>query len=520
MITPGFSGDEKTELDAAIEAGYSQIYIQTDKELFLHEKLRPGKDGKPRFIRLPVKSVTGKIPVEIKPEIQFLPDGKIPVTLLYEVKTFFRQVMEMKKTKVEAMIWILWSQERGYFLHIPNQTVSHASASYDWSDLPPNSSIIVDIHSHADFGAYFSGTDNNDDRNTTRFSGVIGHNDKPVPSTAWRFNYRDLKMDIKMEDIFFHPQPDTVEIPAEWLEKVTVASAGPKVYPISQQGQYGMFPTSHTRVGMDGTPRYTGTIGNGTGTGNTNNGPSGKGYRVRSEDQESPKGGNGRPNGSASSNGNSNGTDSNRSDSQKKQFGGPGTTSAGNSGSPLGKRQVIHTSGKHFVAIDGNLIEVDEHGNFLDLEFDMPTHPLGSLADELREDSKGLAGGHISDEVEDRFHKAAQRQAQADILGEAFDDGDPVGGSAMPFSENDLAGIDIPPEFDAICVNHGKDVAVAYAIIERASVELVSASSVLNQSVENLFQLVDDEKKLSLFRQLSELLPAEAKNSLATHGLG
>lgn len=75
-------------------------------------------------------------------------------------------------------------------------------------------------------GAFFSGTDNNDDRGAIGFSGVFGNLDKAEPGTVWRFNYYDRKFEAKLTDIFETPQHPSIEIPDEWIEQVKVGYGG------------------------------------------------------------------------------------------------------------------------------------------------------------------------------------------------------------------------------------------------------------------------------------------------------
>jgi len=91
-----------------------------------------------------------KLTSGISPRVSFLPAGKIPFQFLLDIGAFFKAVMASYKEKLEAMIWICWSEDRGYHLIIPNQVVAGASATYDWASLPEGSTIIVDIHSHDD----------------------------------------------------------------------------------------------------------------------------------------------------------------------------------------------------------------------------------------------------------------------------------------------------------------------------------------------------------------------------------
>lgn len=81
--------------------------------------------------------------------------------------------------------------------------------------------------------AFFSGTDNNDDKSNYCYSGVVGKLDQPNPATVWRLNLGEERYsDLKIADIF----QDSItlpEVPQEWLDKVTVQS-----YPL-YSGAYG-----------------------------------------------------------------------------------------------------------------------------------------------------------------------------------------------------------------------------------------------------------------------------------------
>lgn len=216
------------ELQAAIDAGYTEIYVLTGEGgIIKHHKLR----GQNRYIRLAVDSLPKNYKeTRIAQEINFLPAGKIPVQLFDQVVAFFKQVMEVKKSELEAMIWVCWDAENGYHLVVPDQRVSKASASYDWSSLPAGKTIVVDIHSHNTMGAFFSGTDNRDDQNNIGFSGVVGRIKDVNPQTVWRFNYRDKKIDCSLDDIFEMPARPEATVPEDWVGKVNNQTFAPTVY--------------------------------------------------------------------------------------------------------------------------------------------------------------------------------------------------------------------------------------------------------------------------------------------------
>lgn len=500
---------EGDPIQEAIDQGYAQIYIQTQNGVLKQHMLRPGRGGAPRYIRSSVDSVPNRVLPKVEGELRFLPDGKIPYELLDEVKKFFRAVIKTKGTAVEAMIWILWSEAKGYYLHVPNQVVSHASAQYDWASLPSDSSLIVDIHSHADFAAFFSGTDNNDDNNSIKFSGVIGHNTSPTVSTKWRFNYLGHRVDIEPDAIFEHKKPEVEEVvPNEWLEAVQIRSY------TGQTGKTRMDGTisSLAGTGSKGTPTVTGT-------------PSRHPFYPSREELEEladnipPKS----KGGSASK-------------AEKKPSGGQGTPSVGERAK--GNSSLISVNGVTYERTGNGLRQLSPNEaraaqeasrvSALQRTFENTT---GLESNEVGNDPFVVARTsarieHIKEEAEDQSESAAKKQAQFDmsqdptelipgLLGD-MSVGGPDDGFAQWMAANSM---DIPPDFDEIACNHGMDVARAYTAIDIASTSLVTSQTVLTRTVENLFNLIDDEKKLAMFRTLAQLLPTNAQLALAHDGL-
>jgi len=148
LVDMKLTDEDPDEMQEAINQGFSEIYMFTPKGIIKHHKLR----GENRFIQVKVDGIPGMKPAEINEVIQFLPAGKVPYELLDQVEAFFRKVMEVKKSNLEAMIFILWNAEQGYHLFVPDQQVSGASVRYDWDGIPEGSSIVVDVHSHNSMG--------------------------------------------------------------------------------------------------------------------------------------------------------------------------------------------------------------------------------------------------------------------------------------------------------------------------------------------------------------------------------
>lgn len=351
-ILPGFScavfsaqagvPADQTPVHKAMVAGYQDIYI-----INLDFKLKPtttstnstastvaappvpglikrvmlasGKPGTYRFVQFPVDNLPATVQVppltqltgapltaplasaapkkleftQERPSYNFLPDGKVPVQLLDQVKAFFKAVIKKHGTKLEAMIWVLWHPERGYYLHVPTQSVGGASASYDWSDLPADGSLlVVDIHSHADFSAFFSGTDDRDDSGSVRISGVLGFNDtpedKPVSGRReiWRFNCYGTKIDLQMSDVFFTPPRPVEETPEAWMSKVSLHATAPALVATGGTGSY------YPYMGHGASGGYGGRVGSSyhrppyNGSSNMKRGHEKKGGRNRQRQQQ------------------------------------------------------------------------------------------------------------------------------------------------------------------------------------------------------------------------------------------
>lgn len=165
--------------------------------------------------------------VPLKEEISWLPAGKVPMKMYKQIENFFKQVMTdlggsaFKHGDLEAMAHIVWNPSHPdiYQIRIPTQKVSGASVSFTFDHLEEGDEIIVDIHSHNSMGAFFSGTDNNDDKTSTCYSGVIGKLNTASPECKFRFNDMDKKkIDVTLDDIF---EEEAVKCDPEWLKKVT-----------------------------------------------------------------------------------------------------------------------------------------------------------------------------------------------------------------------------------------------------------------------------------------------------------
>jgi PRTRC genetic system protein A len=87
----------------------------------------------------------------------------------------------------EAGAWIVWNQHTRRFRTVPLPSLSHGPGHlvYERPTLDDGESVVVDCHSHGSGAAFFSRTDNDDDRHDVKLALVLGHCDRQ-PSVALR----------------------------------------------------------------------------------------------------------------------------------------------------------------------------------------------------------------------------------------------------------------------------------------------------------------------------------------------
>lgn len=87
---------------------------------------------------------------------------KIPKITFAQVLAFFKKVYELHQSESEAYLYYNASKEE-YTVRIPHQKVSYASCKSIRGKTPKGYQIVCSIHSHANFGAFHSGTDISDE---------------------------------------------------------------------------------------------------------------------------------------------------------------------------------------------------------------------------------------------------------------------------------------------------------------------------------------------------------------------
>lgn len=178
---------------------------------------------------------------------------KIPFQIVAQVYGFFRDVCKKAKKPSEAYAQVWYSRSGNlFFIQVPEQDVSGASVHHKGRSNPTEDLIhVADIHSHGSMSAFFSGTDDADEKTQgVRIFGVIGNIMDKRPSMKWRIGKGDgTFLDVSVKDVVevetstvdikvslaqllsdgtftmkdYSPWPET-ETPKDWLDKVETES--------------------------------------------------------------------------------------------------------------------------------------------------------------------------------------------------------------------------------------------------------------------------------------------------------
>ena len=90
----------------------------------------------------------------------------------------------------ESAAAFIWNAETGEWRYCLRPAFRASAGYIEYLEvvLGPEEYLILDMHSHGTFPAFFSSLDNSDDRGTMRFSGVIGSLDSEEMTSVVRLN--------------------------------------------------------------------------------------------------------------------------------------------------------------------------------------------------------------------------------------------------------------------------------------------------------------------------------------------
>lgn len=499
------------DFDNARNAGYKEIYIKTSKGILKHHQLR----GNNRFIRLKVDSIPGYEETKIEEGMNFLPAGKVPYRLFEQIEAFFRKVIQVRGTALEAMIFVLWNQEQGYHLYVPEQSVAAASVNFDPTSLPAGSTVVINVHSHGHMGSFFSGTDDNNDSTLVQFSGVFGSFQQPVPTTVWRFNYYKTKYKCEAGDIFETPAKAEVVIPEEWISKVSQSTPA--------------YRGGHSNQGNVVGGRYDHL----------------KPYQFQKKQETSQRNGNVV----------AIGTNQSQASEEKNTLASKDIAFAGfdyeeysvTRSTPVGFKEPHFTppnvpgavwkwdyTKNAFRNVVGTPEAEDEDviksSAFLG---EGPEDELNLSANEAFERAMGLSESALASVVEDpayiggsdsshlgKFQSRLQRgMEQQSLLSQEDNDSSPIFVEAHANYELDQQEDELAMQYEAIANRFGGDVADAWWAIDQEMANLSGHDLLLSGLMSDMFGLLEDDAKLDFFKDMFNNLPQIDQTEIQTHGL-
>lgn len=109
--------------------------------------------------------------------------GRVPADLI-------RRFADMARAAhpKETGAWIVWNTGTGAFRLEPVTILEHSASHlrYERPSMANDDVLVVDCHSHGQAPAFFSATDDEDDRHDVKFAFVLGNCASAVPSMALR----------------------------------------------------------------------------------------------------------------------------------------------------------------------------------------------------------------------------------------------------------------------------------------------------------------------------------------------
>lgn len=150
-------------------------------------------DGLWREVTLPWIRVLHKI----APSVVTLPYGRVDEAVVLELSAvpkvlrqqFFRDaVAAMPKEMAAAMIWNAATGDWRYEMRKPRFEARDDHIDYWEVELEADEYLVLDLHSHGTFEAFFSKEDNDDDAGSMKFSGVLGSLSDDEPSSVMRLS--------------------------------------------------------------------------------------------------------------------------------------------------------------------------------------------------------------------------------------------------------------------------------------------------------------------------------------------
>lgn len=200
---------------------------------------------------------------DISEKVTLSVTNKIPGNLLKEILANFNKVNADSGNECAAQIYREKDGDKKYFIYYPEQKVSSAQVTYAHDpklmELAANYDLIMELHSHDTMGAFWSGTDDNNE-NTCGFYMVIGRFNSPVVEYKCRVKLDSTYINFECSRIFDFGDESETEVltranfiaPTDELDKkITKESLG--IY-----ASYKYYGDSYSYTDLwDYTPHYS-----------------------------------------------------------------------------------------------------------------------------------------------------------------------------------------------------------------------------------------------------------------------
>ncbi len=129
-----------------------------------------------------------------KPSIIPVPYGQVSEVMRFGFgklpKTMVAQFIEQARARCpnECAAWVVWNQRTNEWrlMMLEETSVGPGHVNVNLPTLEEDEHMVMDLHSHGLTEAFFSRTDNKDDRGATKIAGVIGNLDKPGVTASFR----------------------------------------------------------------------------------------------------------------------------------------------------------------------------------------------------------------------------------------------------------------------------------------------------------------------------------------------
>ena len=129
-----------------------------------------------------------------KPSIIPVPYGQVSEVMRFGFgklpKAMVAQFIEQARARCpnECAAWVVWNQRTNEWrlMMLEEISVGPGHVNVNLPTLEEDEHMVMDLHSHGLTEAFFSRTDNKDDRGATKIAGVIGNLDKPEATASFR----------------------------------------------------------------------------------------------------------------------------------------------------------------------------------------------------------------------------------------------------------------------------------------------------------------------------------------------